>query len=196
MIGFIYGISCNITHEVYIGSTFLSVSQRLAKHCYDYKNYIKGKYHYTTSFKIIERGDYSINLIETVEVNSVYELRLRERHHYDMCDTRINKNRPVRLEGDKDEKAILKYKQEYYKKNKDKIAKIYEKNKDKIAENYEKNKDKIAENYEKNKEAIAKKHQEYYNKNKDKIAKKQQEYREKNKEKIAQKYQQAKIIKK
>ena len=40
--------------EIYIGSTSQSLSMRKAGHSRDYKSYLRGKYHYTTSFKLIE----------------------------------------------------------------------------------------------------------------------------------------------
>ena len=114
MIGFVYGIFCRNTCEVYIGSTFRNLSQRLAEHRNYYKNYIKGKGNLCSSFKIIARGNYSINLIEIVQVDTDYELRLRERYHYDMCDSRINKNRPVILDEER-ETYMQEYSKEYRK---------------------------------------------------------------------------------
>lgn len=62
--GKIYKLVCNVTGMVYYGSTISSLKQRLAEHKSKYKSYLKGKYYYTSSFKIIENGDYRIELVE------------------------------------------------------------------------------------------------------------------------------------
>lgn len=49
---------------VYIGSTKKTLRQRFQGHQSNYKQYLKGKYHYVTSFKILEIGDAYIELIQ------------------------------------------------------------------------------------------------------------------------------------
>ena len=48
--------------------------QRLTKHVNDYKQHLKCKREYTTPFKIIENGDYYIELIEQKECSNKNEL--------------------------------------------------------------------------------------------------------------------------
>ena len=77
--GKIYKIVCNVTDEVYIGSTCQpTVARRLAKHVDNYKEHKKGKRGYTTSFRIIERGDYTAYLVESFPCDSKDELTKRE----------------------------------------------------------------------------------------------------------------------
>ena len=59
--GKIYKIVCNITDECYIGSTIEpTLARRLAGHVDGYKRWKAGKGKKTTSFDIIDRGDYHI----------------------------------------------------------------------------------------------------------------------------------------
>ena len=79
-LGKIYKIVCNITDEIYIGSTCQpTLAHRLTKHVSDYKQFLKGnktgKY---KSFDIIGRGDYQILLIEAFPCNSKDEMTARE----------------------------------------------------------------------------------------------------------------------
>ena len=78
--GKIYKIECNITNEIYIGSTCeLTVARRLTGHVNNHKRYKNGKScSHLTSFKIIERGDYNIYLIENFPCNNKDELTKRD----------------------------------------------------------------------------------------------------------------------
>ena len=59
--GKIYKIVCNITDECYIGSTTEpTLARRLAGHVNNYKVWKSGKCNKTTSFDIIDKGDYKI----------------------------------------------------------------------------------------------------------------------------------------
>jgi hypothetical protein len=137
----IYKIVCNITGLIYVGSTCKKLCQRIAQHRASYKQYLEGKFCYITSFKILEKGDYDIILIEEVKnCENKEQLRARERYYIESLDC-VNKV------------IVGRTSKEYYKTNKDKI-KIEQKqyrdlNKDKIKtkskEYYENNKDKIIE---------------------------------------------------
>ena len=139
-IGFIYKIMCEITGEIYIGSTNTAkLSQRLAEHRSDYKHYLKGNKNYRSSFQIIERGNYGIHLLETVNHDTIYELRVRERYYFENCEC-INKNRPVVLNceiEDYQKNYQSKYQPDYYKANRKKILEKQQihdiKNRDSIA---------------------------------------------------------------
>jgi hypothetical protein len=65
MVGLIYKLSGGGLN--YYGSTEQTLNQRLSKHKYDYKRYLEGKMHYLTSFNIIDKNDYNIELVEEVE---------------------------------------------------------------------------------------------------------------------------------
>lgn len=119
--GKIYKIVCNITNEIYFGSTKEKyLSRRLSRHIDAIK-----EDRYMTSSEIIKRGNYYINLVETYPCKSKYELESRERYYIENFDC-INKIVPTRT---------LK---EYQKDNKELIAekskKRYDKNRDKILE--------------------------------------------------------------
>ena len=80
--GKIYKIVDNTTGNVYIGHTTKTLlSQRLAKHNSDYNRWKNGKSGYITSFKILENGDYYIDLLEAVNCKSKDELKARERFY-------------------------------------------------------------------------------------------------------------------
>jgi hypothetical protein len=81
--GKIYKIVCNITNNTYIGSTTAKhLSQRLSVHVADYKRFISGKSKAcTTSRFVLERGNYSMVLIELVPCTCQEELTAREAYY-------------------------------------------------------------------------------------------------------------------
>ena len=82
--GKIYKLKCNITNKVYIGSTAERLlCQRLRYHVKSYNKYIlnMNKSHYTTSYDILENGNYTITLLEKCPCESKDELHARERYH-------------------------------------------------------------------------------------------------------------------
>jgi hypothetical protein len=78
--GKIYKIECNITNEIYIGSTCQpTLARRLTGHVESYKQFKKGnRGSRVTSYNIIERGDYNIYLIENFPCDNKDELARRE----------------------------------------------------------------------------------------------------------------------
>jgi hypothetical protein len=130
----IYKIFSIDSDDVYIGSTTETLSTRLSRHKSNYKRYLNGKHHYITSFKILEKNNYDIVLIEECPCNSKQELHERERYYIENNNC-VNKYIPCRTakeycQQNKDKKS--EYQKEYYKeyrqKNKDKI-KEYQKEK-------------------------------------------------------------------
>ena len=123
----IYEIVCNETGERYIGSTFeTTLARRLSGHKCESKKNIT-----TKSKQIIDRGNYYINLLQKVDVNTRDELRMKEREWIDKLDC-INKiKRPFITKEES-----LEYLKEYRKQN---ITKIKEQTK----EYYHTNKEKI-----------------------------------------------------
>lgn len=100
--GLIYEIVCNETNEKYIGSTFEpTVARRIAYHR------AKGS-HICSSRQIIDRNNYRYGLLETVNVNSRDELRMKEREWFNKLEC-INIRKPFRSKEEKEE-----YKKEYY----------------------------------------------------------------------------------
>ena len=111
----VYKIVCNITGLCYIGSTTQKyLSQRLAMHNCCYKQWNLGKHHFVTSYKIIEKGDYEMILIEDFPCERKEQLHARERFYIEntVC---FNTNLP----------SITKIKSqaEYRETNKEQIAK-------------------------------------------------------------------------
>jgi hypothetical protein len=171
--GKIYKIVCNVTDEVYIGSTCEpTVARRLAKHVGSYKAHKKGKCGYITSFRIIERGDYTAYLVESFPCDSKDELTKREgeviRQMKAEC-TIVNCAIPGRTRAEYriDNADKLKAgKQKYREQNADKIKAIEKKYR-------ENNADKIKAGKQK-----------YHEQNADKIKTDNQKYREQNADKI------------
>jgi hypothetical protein len=168
--GKIYRIVCNITGLTYYGSTCEpTLARRLAKHVGDFKHFNDGKTEsYTTSFKVIEGGNYVIVLVELFPCDNKMELRQRERFFIEGNEC-VNKNIPTRT---REEWCVLnrnqlKVKQvKYSLENKEKIR-LYK-----------------VEYALKNKEKIRLYKVEYALKNKEKISKEKKNYKLKNKEKI------------
>ena len=77
--GKVYKIVCNITNEFYIGSTEEpTLARRLADHVYRCKRWKVGKSRMITSYRIIDRNDYEILLMEKFPCDSRDELKARE----------------------------------------------------------------------------------------------------------------------
>lgn len=65
----------------------------MSQHVANYKQFLKGKHNYVTSFDIFKNDDYTILLIEAFPCNFKDELLARERHWTKKNDC-INKNKP------------------------------------------------------------------------------------------------------
>jgi len=76
--GKIYKIVCNITNEVYIGSTCSTLEKRLNIH--------RRKNNHTVSTQILERGDYDIILVQEYPCETKQELLWCERHYFDIIE--------------------------------------------------------------------------------------------------------------
>jgi len=121
--GKIYKIECNVTGKVYIGSTCEPIlARRLTKHVGNYKCYLKGTYHYVSSFDILQNGSYDIVLIESYPCNSKDELHARERYHTNNIDC-INQRKGQGMLNELGEKE---YHKQYRELNKDIINKKHE----------------------------------------------------------------------
>jgi hypothetical protein len=100
------------------------------------KSWKAGNDHYTTSFSIIERGNYSYSLIETVECQDRPQLETRERFYIENNEC-VNKVIPTRTQKEWQEQ----YKTQrniYNQVNRDRINELhrqqYQNNKDKVNE--------------------------------------------------------------
>lgn len=167
--GKIYKIVSNVTNDVYIGSTCSPLSQRLAEHRRKYNQYLNGKFHYITSFKVLETNDYSIILMEDYPCEKKEQLLARERLYIQGCDTHVNKNLPTRTN-----KEYRQDNQDYFKE--------YNRNRPNKQERLDKHK----QYYEQKKDEILEQQKEYYQNHKQDISKQRQDYYERNKEKISE----------
>jgi len=163
----IYKIVCNITGLVYIGSTSQTLSKRIQDHKKNYQKYLNEKYHYITSFKIIENDNYDIVLLEDFPCERKEQLHAGERYFIENTEC-VNKQIPTRTM------------KEYYQDNKEQIQekkkKFREDNKEKIREQnkqyYYQNKEKLREQKkhyrQENKELMKERNHQNYLKNKGK----------------------------
>ena len=143
--GKIYKIVCNITGEVYIGSTIEILNRRLTNHKVKPKRPCMSK-------QILDRGDYKIELIKDYPCNSEEELKWEERKHIDnnIC---INKYSPIITEEEKIERKSIAHKNWYNKHKQSVLDKIKEDRKN----NPEKYRQRDKNKYEKNKEKLKEK---------------------------------------
>ena len=109
--GKIYMIKCNDTNEIYYGSTVTRLSQRKSVHK---NNSIK-----TSASPIIERCNWTIELIEDYPCNNLHELLNRERYYIDNNKC-VNKVCPIKTTEEKKE-TKQKQKEIYNKLNKEQI---------------------------------------------------------------------------
>jgi len=94
--GKIYKIVDNTNNNIYIGSTCEpTLAHRLAEHRKKFKLFLNGKYHFTSSFIILENNDYDIVLIEDVKCDNRDQLFQRERYYQDLIPN-INKLKNAR----------------------------------------------------------------------------------------------------
>jgi hypothetical protein len=194
-----YKICCNDKNitDTYVGHT-TNFIQRKNQHK------TKSAYFNSKVYQFIrDNGDWdnwSMIQIEEYNCKNRREAEARERYWIENLNSTLNTNNPYGM----CKEDPIKYKQEWYEENKDKILEKgkqnYEVNKDKKLE-YQKeyaqaNKEQIQiyqkEYHETNKEQISEQNKIYREKNKEYAAIKNKEWREKNKEKLKEK--QAQII--
>lgn len=134
--------------KVYIGQT-IKPKARFNNHKSDYINYKRGTQHYKSSYKIIELGDYTFEIVEEIEFEDKNDLKKREQFFMDLYKEKGLEvvNKCCAYTG-KDKKE---YNRDYYQKNIDK-------KKEQNRLRYEKNKEIIKQ---KNRENYKKKEKEY-----------------------------------
>ena len=93
----IYQICCRISGLIYVGATSSILSKRLSEHVARFeKNKNQPQY---TSSKIIEKGDYYIELLEAYPCNSKMELSIKERFWIEKTEC-VNKQIPSRTKAE------------------------------------------------------------------------------------------------
>jgi len=101
----IYKIVCHTTGKIYIGSTTKPLMDRLAKHEYHYKDFLKGKGNRVGSFEILENDNYDIINILAFSCNNSLELRQKEQEVLGNHLDAVNINRAYLSEDEKREDA-------------------------------------------------------------------------------------------
>jgi hypothetical protein len=169
--GKIYKLVSTMTDKVYIGSTKLPLNERLNIHLNHYKSFLNKKYHYVSSFLILENDDYEIILIEDYPCETKEQLKDREQF-YILSNECVNKNIPNRT------------KKQYYLDNKERIKNYYQINKERFKNYYQNNKERFKNYYQNNKEILLENQKNYYSANKEVIYKKKKDYYIKNRDRI------------
>ena len=77
-LGRIYRISAPTFDRCYVGSTRTTISARLGRHRRDHRGFLRGKYHYVSSFEVLEHPDATIDLLEETEFHDIQQFRERE----------------------------------------------------------------------------------------------------------------------
>lgn len=91
----VYAVRCQETDRVYIGSTTLSLEDKLKQHEKGFRAYKRGTCPFLAVFEILEGGQYSIELVEDCPGASLMELQAREGFHQKLASNRVNR----KLEG-------------------------------------------------------------------------------------------------
>jgi len=154
--GKVYGIICNITNEKYIGSTILTLDERLIGHKTEYNRWLQdNNYTYLSSFQILERGDYKIILLESCPCNNSEELRMREREWFDKVPN-VNIRRPFRSKEEEKEyckEYVKEWKKQHQEQIREQNKEYYEQNKERLKEQQkvyrEQHKEQLRERYNK-----------------------------------------------
>lgn len=158
--GKIYKITSG--NETYIGSTTLTLNQRLAQHRCNYNKSKEGK-RICSNAKIFEYGDYIIELVEDYPCEAKEQLLARERFWIENTNC-INITHPLRTD------------QEYHYDNKDNIN---ERHRIHYHNNIDKERERCKLYYYNNKEKEKERKAQYYQNNKDKVIKRCIEYSKK-----------------
>ena len=169
----IYKLSCNDKHitDCYVGST-TNFERRKYDHNRNCNNKNSKKYHFKVYQFIRDNGgwsNWSMEIIEEVNVNDGNELKKLERKYIESLNSSLNCVIPTRSDKEyyeKNKERINEYSKEYCLNNKEKIAekkkKYYQNNKEKVIEkakeyrenNREKRNEKLKEYYENNKKQL------------------------------------------
>ena len=133
--GFIYKIFCESNNDLYVGSTF-DLNKRKIQHKSNCYNETRPHYHLKVYKTIRENGGwdkYKMEIIKTIEVNNITELRVEERKCIESNNCNLNtyipnrdyKERNVINKNEKkkyDKERYLKQKEHRTKKNKCEIC--------------------------------------------------------------------------
>jgi len=161
--GKIYMIESASAGLVYYGSTCLPLHKRFFAHKQNYGYFQKGKYHYVTSFKILDHEDNKIVLVEEFPCENKQQLLAREAY-YIRTQNCVNKCVPNRTQEEhyEDNKEKRKQYREDHQENINEYQKQYYENNKEYFQNHSK------QYYEDNKKELQDKRKKRYNDNKEK----------------------------
>lgn len=149
---------------IYIGSTCEpTLAKRLAQHMTNYKRWKDGKRGNTTSFQLIDTGNYEITLVELCACGSKDELTARERHWVETtpCVNKIIPGRTPKEYKEHHKEDIKEYQKNFSKKYRDDNKERIKEQKKKFREDHpEINKEKCKAWYQANKEKKSKANKE------------------------------------
>lgn len=164
----IYSIKNTLNDKIYIGSTTVSLSQRMTKHRTSMKCERRGGCLLYQQMRELGVDNFYITLIEKYPCNDIEELRAKEGEWIDKIGTlnmKVAGRTPAQYRKDTVEQK-KEYDKDYNEKNKEKRHK------------------QAKERYENNKEYIKQKNNQHYHQNKQKINQKQKIYRDNNQDTI------------
>jgi len=166
--GTIYKITDNTNGNVYYGSTDMTLKERMRKHKSSHKAYNNGSVKdYCYSYKILDNGDYTAEIVEQDLYENKEAMLWRERYYFENYEC-VNKNRPIITEEERLQ-TLKECTKSYIINNKDKINA------------------KGREDYANNREVKLAKNNKYYTDNKDEINAKRKEKRDNNIEEYREK---------
>jgi hypothetical protein len=113
----IYKLVSLVSNEIYIGSTIKSLSLRKGQHISTYKRWLlEKKNNVCCSYKLLEKGDVDIILIENYPCNNKEELNIRERFYIENSEC-INVRLPIitKIEKSERQKKYWNENYEYFK---------------------------------------------------------------------------------
>jgi hypothetical protein len=192
--GKIYTIRSNQTDKFYVGSTCLTLCQRLYAHRRAKKSYeTQNNKRYTSSFEILKFDDHYIELLEEYKCENKSQLERREgeliRMHKENVVNLMIAGRTKKEYKDENKELTKQQNKKYKEQHKERLSIAYKKY-------YYENRDSISEKYkkycEKNKEQLSKARKEQYNPEKtkqynDNHKAERKRYYEENRDKIRQK---------
>jgi hypothetical protein len=159
--GKIYAVRSHLTTDIYIGATCNQLSVRMAQH----RSAFKSNKLLCKSFKIIEKGDAYIELIEAFPCNNKDELNKKEGELIRASLHCVN----CRIEDRTKEEYRETHKEQTKQHNKQ------------YRETHQEEVKQYMKEYRKDNEELKKKKKDYYEKNKEKILQKQKEDYHRNK---------------
>lgn len=151
--GKVYKLVSNVCGDVYVGSTTQPLAKRIGDHRSHYKAFLNGKYHWVTSFKLLEQGSVDVVLIENFPCSSKDELHARERYWIEQlaCVNKYIPGRTIVEYRQNNREAIAERDKQYHQANREAIA---ERNKQYRQANREAITEQRKQHHQDNREAI------------------------------------------